>query len=254
MRVLAIAQSLTERAGKAAPCRKALAGLICEPCADSGIIGGGARIGLGGQRPARSRADMAMRADFVEHGGVVVRVDYDGDIGVVLGRGADHGRAADVDVLDAGGEIRAPRDRLLERVEIDGEQVDRRDAVRLHRLCVLRVVTHAEQTAMNQRMQRLHAPVHDLGKAGDITDIAHRDPRFAQQLRAAAGGDDLRAGPGERAGEVGGACFVRHGDQGTADRKFALGHSCSPAHDCLAGASAISRRMSGPAPAQRWSS
>jgi hypothetical protein len=33
---------------------------------------------------------------------VVGRVDDDPDVGVVLGRGAHHGRSADVDQLDAG--------------------------------------------------------------------------------------------------------------------------------------------------------
>ena len=66
---------------------------------------------------------------------VIVRgLDDDGDIVVVLRGGADHRRAADVDVLDAVLVAGALGDRRLERIEVDHEQVDRRDAVRLHGL------------------------------------------------------------------------------------------------------------------------
>jgi hypothetical protein len=59
---------------------------------------------------------------------MVVRVDDDTDGAVVLRRGAQHRRAADVDHLDdvrVGG---AGGDRPLERVEVDDDEVDRVDA------------------------------------------------------------------------------------------------------------------------------
>ena len=53
--------------------------------------------GAGGWlRPTR-----AVGGDLGQHRAVVGRVDDDADVGVVLGRGADHGRAADVDEVDA---------------------------------------------------------------------------------------------------------------------------------------------------------
>jgi hypothetical protein len=47
---------------------------------------------------------------------------------VVLGRGADHRRAADVDLLDALGRRGAGRDRGRERVQVGYEQLERLDA------------------------------------------------------------------------------------------------------------------------------
>ena len=49
-------------------------------------------------------------------------------LGVVLGGGADHRRAADVDLLDALVRARARGDGVAERVEVDDDEVERLDA------------------------------------------------------------------------------------------------------------------------------
>ena len=144
-----------------------------EPAGDRRIIGGGAGKGLGRQLLAeiqRQRAEIHLQR--IEHRGIVGGVGDDGDIGVVLGRGADHRRAADVDVLDDRRVVGAGAADLLERVEVDDDEIDRLDAVIVHRLGVLGVVAHAEQAAMHRRVQRLDAAVHDLGKAGELGDVA----------------------------------------------------------------------------------
>ncbi len=91
---------------------------------------------------------------------------------MVLRRGADHRGAADVDVLDAVFVTGAFVDGRLERVEVDHQQVDRRDAVRLHRIGMLLVVADREQAAMHLGMQRLDPAVHHFGKAGEVGDVA----------------------------------------------------------------------------------
>src|SRR5699024_11336609 len=61
---------------------------------------------------------------------VVGRVDRQRDAGVILGGGAQHGRAADVDVLDRGGMVAVWRgDGLLERGEIVHHKINWVDAV-----------------------------------------------------------------------------------------------------------------------------
>ena len=70
----------------------------------------------------------AAGGDGREHVGVAVRRGDDRDRGVVLGRGADHRRAADVDLLDALVGARAGRHGLRERVEVGDHQVERLDA------------------------------------------------------------------------------------------------------------------------------
>src|SRR5262249_1668273 len=52
-RVLAVAQGLGERAADRAPRRRSLADLPGKPVGDGGVIGGGARVGLGGEPPAQ---------------------------------------------------------------------------------------------------------------------------------------------------------------------------------------------------------
>ena len=87
---------------------------------------------------------------------------------MVLGSGADQRRAADVDSLDAAVEIGAVANRCLEGIEIDHEQIDRRDRVLFERALVRCVAPHGEQPAMDARMQRLDPPIQHLGHAGNL--------------------------------------------------------------------------------------
>ena len=87
---------------------------------------------------------------------------------MVLGRSADHRRAANVDVLDDRGIAGAGTADLLERIEVGNDEVDRLDVMVVHGFRVLGIVADAEQRAMHRRMQGLDAAVHDLGKAGQL--------------------------------------------------------------------------------------
>ena len=51
-----------------------------------------------------------------------------------------------------------------ERIQIHGDEIDRRDAVLLERLHVLGTVASREQAAVHGGMQRLHASVEHLRK------------------------------------------------------------------------------------------
>ena len=53
-------------------------------------------------------------------------------------------------------------------IEVDADEVDRLDAVLLHRGDVLGVVAQGEQAAVDFGMQRLDPAVHHLGEAGDF--------------------------------------------------------------------------------------
>ena len=134
-----------------------------------------------------------MRLRFGQDGFHVLRVGRHGDPAVILRRRADHGRPANVDVLDAGVEIGAARHRCLERVEVHVEHVEALDAVRLHRRRVLGVVAQRQQAAMHFGVQRLHPAIHHLRKAGDSGDVRHIEPGVGDCLLGAAGGDQRRA-------------------------------------------------------------
>ena len=176
------------------------------------------------RRRSASVVIAAVLGELVEHRGVIAGVDHDGDIVVVLGRGADHRRAADIDVLDAGREIGAARDGFLERIEIDDQKIDRPDAVRAHRLGVRGIAADGEQAAMHRRMQRLDAAVHHFGKAGEVGDVEDRESGLAQRLARAAGRNEFDAVAGERAGEFDHPGLVGNGNEGARRAAQVFGH------------------------------
>ena len=109
------------------------------------------------------------------------------------------------------------RDRALERVEVDADEVDRLDPLRLERRHVLGVVAPREQRGVQPRVQRLHPPVEDLRRAGELGDVGDLDPGLAQRRRGAAGGEDLDPELAQPAGEVGDPGLVGDRDQRPAD-------------------------------------
>ena len=165
-----------------------------------------------------------MRGQFIEHGGIIGGLDDDSHIGMVLGCGADHRRAANVDVLDAVVIVRALGDGFLERIKIHDEEIDRLDVVRLHRRGMVLVGADRQQAAMHARMQRLDAAVHHFGKAGQVGDIGNGEPRVLQRLGGAAGGDEIDAERGQRAGEFNQAGFVGNRQQSAGDAAGMTGH------------------------------
>ena len=62
------------------------------------------------------------------------------------------------------------RDGFLEWIEIHDHQVDRLDPMLLHLALMALVGAPREDSAVNFRMQRLHASVEHLGQAGEILD------------------------------------------------------------------------------------
>src|SRR5687767_5233948 len=66
---------------------------------------------------------------------------------------------------------------------------------------------------MDLRMQRLHAPVHDLGKARMRGDLLDADPVLLQQGRRPSGGQDLDLSSRKRPREVDDAFLVGDADE-----------------------------------------
>ena len=124
---------------------------------------------------------------------VIFGIDDDADMLMIFRRGAHHARPADVDVLDDFLERRAARHRRFERIKIDDDEIDGRDAVLFHFGDVLGIVAQSENAAVDFRMQSFHPAIHHLGKAGELGNIFHRDFIVAQKRRRAAGGDELDA-------------------------------------------------------------
>ena len=243
MRVLAITQRLLELAAKGAPLAGILADLFPVPFGDRRIIGRRARVGLRGETPARLEAHPAL-LHLCDRGVDIGAIGADcNEIGI-LGGGAQHGRPADVDVLDAIVEARACLHGGLERVEVDPDEVDGLDVVVGSVLGVGRKVAAIEKSAMHFRVQGLHTAIHHLGKASEVSDVTYRKPGFLKRLRCASRGDQIDAEPGQLPRPLHQPRLVGHREQRTPDGD-ALGyvsgdgfggrHGATPAHGVSAG-------------------
>ena len=181
MRILAVAQLLLldelEREGP----WKAFRLLVrviddgTEPVGDGRIIRRRARVGFLCQLAAQlERGGARVRLHLGKHARIVGDIDDDRDRRMVLGRPTDHRGPADIDVLDAilvGG---AFRDGRLEWIEIDDEEIDRRDDVCPGLRLVLGIAADGEQSTVNRGMQGLQPPIHHLWKAGVVGDVLDR--------------------------------------------------------------------------------
>jgi hypothetical protein len=191
--------------------------------------------GLLRQGEARGVGNRAAGLDLVQHRRVVLRIGEHADaallVAVVLGRGAHHGRAADVDVLDGVVQRAAGLGhRLAEGIEIHHHQVDRRDAVLGHDRQMLGQVAPAEDAAMHLGMQGLDPAVEHFGKAGVVGDVGDGEAGVAQQLGGAAGGKQLDAELGQAAGKINRAALVGNADERLGDFHETSGNqsnSCS---------------------------
>ena len=214
VRVLAVREVDDLLVGADVEVREVL-GPLGEPAGDARVVARGVGERLGGERLARLRGERALaHPHLLEHGVVALGRHDDRGVRVVLRRGADHRRAADVDVLDhLGVGDPAPRRRALERIEVHAHEVDRLDVVLLERLRVLGVLADGEQAGVELRVQRLDAAVHDLGEAGVVRDRADRDAGLLERGRGAAGRDELDPQLLEALGEVHDPALVADGQQ-----------------------------------------
>ena len=154
-----------------------------EEVGDRRIVPRGVGEGLRGEREAGLRRERSVAPPhLLDDPRVVAPVRHRGDGGVVLGRGPQHGRPSDVDVLHrlADPAVRAI-DRPFEGIQVDGEQIDRLDAVLAHGPVV--DAAAPQQAAVDERMEGLDPPGHDLREARERGDLGDREP-----------------GPGEAAG------------------------------------------------------
>ena len=222
VRVLAVAQGLGEGAADRLARRGGVPDLTGEPAGDGGVIGGGAGEGAGGEAFAQVQGGGAVGLEGVDHLVQPGLVDADGDIAVVLGGRADHGRAADVDVLDRRLEAAARRHSGLERIEVDPGDIDAADVVFGHGGGVGGFVTHAEQAAVHHRVQGLDPAVHHLGEAGQVGDVLHRQAEAGDGGAGAAGRDQFDAELVQGAGRVLQPGLIAQRDQ-RALRRHAVG-------------------------------
>src|SRR5439155_16648378 len=146
-----------------------------EPGRDRGLVGGRVRERLRRQATTCIERELPARAELLEHLVVLLGLTHGGAVGEVLRRAAEHRRAADVDRLDRLLLRHAPpRGDLLERIEVDADEVEGLDPVLLERGDVFRLVAAGEDPGVDAGVKRLHAPAEHLGRGRDLLDALHR--------------------------------------------------------------------------------
>ena len=175
--------------------------------------------GLLGQAPAGFAAERAAAAlHLFDQRGVIGDARDDGDVFKVLGSGADHRGAADVDVFDQMAEGYAGLGGgFLKGVEVDHHHVDGLDAVGGDGGFVLLIAANIEQAAVDPGVQGLDAAIEHLREAGEFADVFDRESGLAQSTGGSAGGDQFDAKAGQRLGELHQARFVGNAEQRSAD-------------------------------------
>ena len=177
---------------------------------DHAVVGGGVFERLEHQVETLC-VGQAASLEVFQDVGVVAGIHHDGHVFVVFGGGANHGRAADIDVFDCGRQVAAWLvDGGFERVEVNGHQVDRLDAVLVHDVVVNAATT--EDTAMDFRVQGLHPTVHHFRKTCVVRHFNSGNTVVLQQLERTASGEDLDAEGFQFTGEIKDSGFIGNAD------------------------------------------
>ena len=165
---------------------------VGEPGRDSGLVPGRIRERLSRQRPARALGQRALLTELVEDKPVLLRRGDRRDMQEVLRGCPQHGRAPDVDHLDRLllASVLAVRD-LLERVEVDADEIERLDLVLVKRTDILRMITPREDARVDARVQGLHTPTEQLRRRGDVGYLRHLTAVLLQHSRGATARDQL---------------------------------------------------------------
>ena len=133
---------------------------------DHRVVPSGMSKHLLGEFEARLGTHGAFGADFFSNALVVGRIDDDGDRLVVLCSRTNHRRAADIDILNRVFKRAVGLgDRLLERVEIHDDDIDRIDFVISKRLHMFGIGTTGKNPGVDLRIERLDATVEHFGEA-----------------------------------------------------------------------------------------
>ena len=113
-------------------------------------------------------------------------------MGEVLRRAAQHRRPADVDHLDRLllADAVLPRD-LLERVQVDADEVEQLDPVLGERGEVGLDLAAGEDAGMDSGMEGLDAAAEHLGELGQVLDVRHRQAELADRVGGAPACDEL---------------------------------------------------------------
>src|SRR6266404_1225707 len=187
---------------------------VSEPRRDRRLVCGGRRERLGGELSLRVERELALGAQLVEDEAVALRPADGSTVGEILRCTAQHRWAADVDHLDGlrFGDALLRGD-LLERIEIDADEIEGLDLVLFERREIVVTVAAREDPSVDARVQRLDAAAEHLGRFGDRFDTPDGQTELFEVGGGAAARDELPAELGETTCEHVETGFVVRRDQ-----------------------------------------
>ena len=175
------------------------------------VIGGSARKNFRCQFASQFECRIAVGGNLFRDFRVIQRINDHRDTVVIFCRAAEHGRPADVNVLDrvVQRHVRSG-DGLLERIKIHNDEINRLNVMRADSGFVRFVAANEKQTAVDFRMERFDAAIEHFGKAGVFADVFYHEPGLAQRFGSATGGNNFNSGFCQNLRERNQARFVRN--------------------------------------------
>ena len=145
-----------------------------EVVGDHAVVRGGVLEGFDGEVETRFQGQRPIvGVHLINNGGVIAALDHDGDIFMVLGRGAHHGRATDINILYGIFQRAAfAGNGLGERVEVNDNHINWCDIMLLHDGVVLTAT--AKNAAVDFRVQGFDASIHHFRETGVIGHFGYR--------------------------------------------------------------------------------
>ncbi len=165
--------------------------MLGSPLVDGGIVRGGVGECLACQPTTLFKGEAFTVFDARGDQRIVTGIGDNRHGGAVLRRTTNHGRSADVDLLDGGRLIRTGTDRIREWIQIHDNQVERLDAELLQLRGMVLVRHIGENAGMDMRVKGLDAAIEALRKTSDLRDLGHLDAKLGKTLRSGTGGNHL---------------------------------------------------------------
>ena len=191
--VVPVAQFLVQGRADAEAALGAFRALVAQVVGDGVVVIGGAHEHLHCQVFAGFQGRVSLVGlHFIQNARVVRGIGHDGDGGVVLGGGTEHGRAADVDLFNRflQRDVRLG-DGFLKGVQVHADQVNGLDAVFLRLAHMLFIVAAVQQAPVHHGVKRLQASFKQFRFPGIVGNFNHRKAQAFQESGGAAGGNKL---------------------------------------------------------------
>ena len=182
------------------------------------VIRRGAGEDFGRQLAAQLKGGFAPGRHLTGHFGIILRIHHHGDAVMILGRAAEHGRTADIDVFDRLMQAHpGAGDGLLEGIKIHDHQINRWNLMGRRGGFMLRVAPNVQQSTVDFGMQRFDPAVQHFRKARVGAQISDLQPGLAEGFGGASGRDQLDPGRLQGLGQVNQAGLVGNREQCACD-------------------------------------